>query len=1254
MNEAIVPLANAVEELLRHGHSCGESNRSTAMETDSEDKGNEEHCLVGALESATEGISDEQFLQLSILHLMVLLHRMENSETCRLFVEKSGIEALLKLLLKPSVVQSSEGMSIALHSTMVFKGFTQHHSAPLARAFCSSLRQHLKKALTGFGAASGSFLLDPLVMPDDGVFSPLFLVEFLLFLAASKDNHAKVEIEDDGASVEPELQRDSSANNNEEQRMNSFRQFLDPLLRRRTMGWSIESQFFDLINLYRDLGRATDFHQRLGIDGLNMRFGANHSTLSDASGSINNKEYDKQRGGKSDVTSFTSSDDAINASPASKSVASSFASIALDHMNFEVMLNLQVRKYSYCQVSLLSYGKLMDHLVTSSFILSPFTKHLLVQPLVSGDVPFPRDAETFVKVLQSMVLKAVLPVWANPQFTDCSYDFITTIISIIRHIYSGVEVKNVTNGSSARITGPPPNETTVATIVEMGFSRSRAEEALRQVGSNSVELAMEWLFSHPEETPEDDELARALAMSLGNSETDTNVDVTNDSSHQLEEEMAQLPPVEELLSTCTKLLQIKEPLAFPVRDLLVLIGSKNDGQYRSSIITYIIDQVRDSSSASDCRNNSRLSALFHILALILNEDVGAREIASKTGLVKIVTDLLSKWDSSLLADKEKPQQLKGDNVSIRQISVSIDDDKKSKLHSSFGSPRNIDFHEQKRLIEIACSCLRNQFPSETVHAVLQLCSTLTRTHSIAVCFLDGGGVSSILSLPTSSLFPGFDNIAATIIRHVLEDPQTLQQAMEAEIKQNLVAMANRHSNGRVSPRIFLVNLSSVISRDPVIFMQAVKSVCQVEMVVTDRKAIASQSEESEISGQDVSALLAKIVFVLKLLTEILLVYASSVHVLLRRDSEIKFNEGKEIDGDWRHKLATTASQFLVASCTTRSDIQNFVDLLNDILVARTPTGSCISAEASATFIDVAWLIKALELVNKEHVHSIDSSTIKVHGMVSQFNHDAVVADRVQSFNTVQNYGASEAVTDDMEHDQDLNGGFVPAAEDEYMQETSEDARLLKMVWDNVGIHFGIQPREEENLDDEEDEEMSGDDGDEEDDDEEDHNDLEEDGVHHLSLDTDQDDHEIDDDEFDDELLEDGDDEDDVMKRMENGRHNHRLNLWVYESQQSSGSSSATVPQGLEELLVTQLRRPVPEKSSDQNTSAVEPQTQGEDNHTLNADRRTGVSDPLQGTDASSIHFTSGEMQFEQNDAAVRDVELGSQESSGSGYFRRKP
>lgn len=1571
MNEAIVPLANAVEELLRHVSSlrstgvdliieiidkiasfadsnCSSSGKvvgSTAMEMDAENKDSEGHCcLVGGVDSGAEGISNDQFIQLGIFHMMVLLHRtMENAETCRLFVEKSGIEFLLRLLLQHNIVQSSEGMSIALHSTMVFKGFTQHHSAPLAHAFCGSLRDHLKKALTGFGMDSGSFLLDPRTMPDDGIFSSLFLVEFLLFLADSKENRwvtalltefgngskdvledigrvqrevlwqialledAKPEVEDDGTSSAAESQESElGTNETEEQRINSFRQFLDPLLR-RTSGWSFESQFFDLINLYRDLGRATTgFQQRLGTDSSINRFGSTqhprHTESSDTAGAISRKEYDKQRSyyssccdmvrslsfhithlfqelGKAMLLPSRRREDTVNVSPSSKVVASTLASISLDHMSFgghvssgseasvstkcryfgkvvdfidgilldrpdssnPILLNClyghgvvqsvlttfeatsqllftvnrtpaspmetddgnikhdnkEEADHSWIYGPLASYGKLMDHLVTSSLILSPFTKNLLVHPLVNGVIPFPRDAETFVKVLQSMVLKAVLPVWTHPQFADCGNDFISAVISIIRHVYSGVEVKNANSSTSARITGPPLNETTISTIVEMGFSRSRAEEALRQVGSNSVELAMDWLFSHPEEAPEDDELARALAMSLGNSEADAKEDAATANSQQLEEEMVQLPPVEELLSTCTKLLQVKEPLAFPVRDLLLLICSQNDGQYRSNVISFILDQVKQSSLVSDSRNNTMISALFHVLALILHEDAVSREIALKDGLVKIASDSLSQWDSGSI-DKEKKQvpkwvttaflamdrllqvdqkltseiveQLKRDDVSNQQISISIDEDKQNKLQSPLASPtKHIDVDEQKRLIKISCSCIRNQLPSETMHAVLQLCSTLTRTHSVAVCFLEAEGVSLLLSLPTSSLFSGFDNIAATIIRHVLEDPQTLQQAMEAEIRHKLVTAANRHSNGRVTPRNFLLNLSSVISRDPTIFMQAAQSVCQVEMVgdrpyivllkdrekdkskekekekekalerekphagdakvtlgsmntsspgyvhgklhdmnsksskahrkspqsfvhviellldsissfvpplkddvVTDvplsvdmdidaaatkgkGKAVATVSEENGTSCQEAYAVLAKVVFILKLLTEIVLMYPSSVHVLLRRDSEVSSCRGpnlqkgsaglctggifhhilhkfipssrnmkkeRKIDGDWKNKLATRANQFLVASSVRSAearrrvfaeisdifcefvdscdgfrpptnDMQTYIDLLNDLLAARTPTGSYISPEASATFIDVGLvrsltrtlevldldhtdspkvvtgLIKALELVTKEHVNSADSNTGKGESstkpptesqsvrteniveisqsteMGSQSNHDAMSADHAESFNAIQNLGRSEAVTDDMDHDQDLDGGFAPATEDDFMQETSEDMRSLENGMDTVGIRFDIQPRGQEtpDEDEDEDEEMSGDEGDEVDDDDdeddEEHNGLEEDEVHHLPHpDTDQDDHDIDDDEFDEEVLEEDDEDeeedDGVILRLEEG------------------------------------------------------------------------------------------------------------------------
>lgn len=126
-----------------------------------------------------------------------------------------------------------------------------------------------------------------------------------------------------------------------------------------------------------------------------------------------------------------------------------------------------------------------------------------------------------------------------------------------------------------------------------------------------------------------------------------------------------------------------------------------------------------------------------------------------------------------------------------------------------------------------------------------------------------------------------------------------------------------------------------------------------------------------------------------------------------------------------------------------------------------------------------------------------------------------------------------------------------------------------------------------------------------------------------------------------------------------------------ENQQGAGSSAVSVPQGLEDMLVSQLRRPTPEKASDQETTAgpqnqaevqlqdSEAGTRPESSETRNvasdsvdpsrnADAGPAASESLQVADPSDSHAQSVEMQFEQNDAAARDVEAISQESGGSG------
>ena len=113
--------------------------------------------------------------------------------------------------------------------------------------------------------------------------------------------------------------------------------------------------------------------------------------------------------------------------------------------------------------------------------------------------------------------------------------------------------------------------------------------------------------------------------------------------------------------------------------------------------------------------------------------------------------------------------------------------------------------------------------------------------------------------------------------------------------------------------------------------------------------------------------------------------------------------------------------------------------------------------------------------------------------------------------------------------------------------------------------------------------------------------------------------------------------------------------------------------------MSQLRRPTAEKSSDNNIADAGPHNKVEvsqmhssggskleipvesnaiqeggnvtpasiDNTDINADIRPVGNGTLQ-ADVSNTHSQTVEMQFENNDAAVRDVEAVSQESSGSG------
>ncbi|KAK9005222.1 hypothetical protein V6N11_042666 [Hibiscus sabdariffa] len=529
------------------------------------------------------------------------------------------------------------------------------------------------------------------------------------------------------------------------------------------------------------------------------------------------------------------------------------------------------------------YCRVLEYFVNSSLLLygnSASQTQLLVQPVAAGLsiglFPVPRDPESFVRMLQCQVLDVILPIWNHPMFPNCSPGFVASVVSIVMHVCSGVgDVKrnrsSIAGSTNQRFMPPPPDEGTVATIVEMGFSRARAEEALRRVETNSVEMAMEWLISHADDpVQEDDELARALALSLGNSSETSKVDsVDKPMDVMTEEGRSAAPPIDDILNASVKLFQNSDNMVFSLTDLLVTLCNHNKGEDCQKVLSFLIQQLK-LCSLDFSKDSTALCMISHIVALLLSEDGNTREIAGQNGIVPAVIDILMdfkarndlgneimapKCISALLLILDNMLQSRprifsdtvegtqtvfqpdssGEHASLTILELntekkSASDANEKESITSFEkilgkSTGYLSIEESQKLLLLVCDLIRQHVPAVVVQAVLQLCARLTKTHALALQFLENGGLAALFSLPRTCFFPGYDTVASAIIRHLLEDPQTLQTAMELEIKQTL--SGSRHA-GRVSPRTFLTSMAPVICRDPVVFMKAATAVCQLE------------------------------------------------------------------------------------------------------------------------------------------------------------------------------------------------------------------------------------------------------------------------------------------------------------------------------------------------------------------------------------------------------------------------------------------
>lgn len=152
-------------------------------------------------------------------------------------------------------------------------------------------------------------------------------------------------------------------------------------------------------------------------------------------------------------------------------------------------------------------------------------------------------------------------------------------------------------------------------------------------------------------------------------------------------------------------------------------------------------------------------------------------------------------------------------------------------HGRYKAPEKLDtpppLSNEKTVELLVCICkiLPNEaVDSNIAFALLQLLVNLTRRHGIALEFVQRGGLSALFDPKFVGRFSSQQSLSAMIIRHVIEEKQTLKIMMEESITSKLKE-ASRFKVLDLSS--FVTQFVPLVLRDQETFLLATKETCQL-------------------------------------------------------------------------------------------------------------------------------------------------------------------------------------------------------------------------------------------------------------------------------------------------------------------------------------------------------------------------------------------------------------------------------------------
>ena len=488
------------------------------------------------------------------------------------------------------------------------------------------------------------------------------------------------------------------------------------------------------------------------------------------------------------------------------------------------------------------------------------------------------NQQDFVKDMHRAMLPYLSQLWQSSSLTKLPEACIVYLLETLVCIIGAKASMDAPSTPSEPTEKPQANSEHLQLLMDMGFQQERAERALVEC-DNNVSLATEWLFSNPEipaeeEADEDNELALAMAMSLGRNSSTEGQQPTAASSDDLQKQFDRTckqlneelyGKVLKLVREVPDLIQILTPVLAKVfrqdesgkgaKDFMQLLFKDFSNQAADVQYCCLHTAALLLQEVNQCRKAlSELGAVPHILGTLeqqakdqMNEQDVKLVSASLLVLGQMAKPVFESLNTGTSSPEDAPvsfsELLSGNLAEGRSGAQHLNSSTSSSPPSSeiacsvdaLKLANELTPEEEVRSLDLCIAFItsplisQKQYADLVEHAALLLCSRLTRSFNLAKRFYENGGLTSLCRNKRHKLAARLP-VTQAILRHCNEDANNLRRAMQAEIQCFWFGRNQRHDGRAVAirPRQFLSTFSHLVCRDPQAFLDAAKACCSLK------------------------------------------------------------------------------------------------------------------------------------------------------------------------------------------------------------------------------------------------------------------------------------------------------------------------------------------------------------------------------------------------------------------------------------------